>query len=958
MDSQKKGGSKLDIFYQNVRGLRTKCSQLYNNILSSNYDLMCFTETWLQSDILDSEICDNRYDVFRCDRDLAATSRATGGGVMVCALRELCASVRSEWICESVESICVHVVGGRLGSVADLNIILVYLPPDDNLPGRILSFQNSFTRFYELHPNDNFLLVGDFNLPGLRWCDNENYSVSPVGGLEVRDVSLKFIDELTYLGLSQYNMIPNSCDNILDLCFCNLVLSVTDCIPLSKLDVFHPALNIVIFDLQFTPFIENPQPRYNFFKCNYDQINNYLMNINWEDVLSGANLDDAVDAFYNVLYTCFALYVPISTFNNQYPVWYSASLIKIIREKSKFHNKWKKYNNPRDRDTFSLLRNRQKRVQDACFKRFVNNSETLIKYTPKIFWKYVKSKRGGSAYPRQCSLGDQNYTDAHDICSAFNKFFESTFAASSSIGIHNHNLSVSSGMNVLSQVEVSESIVTELLRSVDKSKGSGCDRVPPIFLSSCAKSLAFPVTLLFRRSLKDCIVPLIWKKALVVPIHKKGSKSKVENYRPISILNTIPKLLEKLVYNSMYPIVTQGISEEQHGFIRGRSTISNLACFTEFVLTHMENGGQVDVVYTDFEKAFDRVDHIILLNKLNVLGIHGDLLRWVTSYLANRSQAVVLGGFTSEFISIPSGVPQGSHLGPLFYNAYIYDIYKCFDHAYHLLYADDKKIYMKIQSSDDCDLLQSDLNKLYAYYLDNKITVSTGKCQCISFTRKRNPIVFSYNFNGVIVERTEVVRDLGVFLDSRMSMTVHIDHITSRAFRNLGFVMRTCQPFNHLVTHKIVYCAYVRCILEYASSIWSPHYAIHINRIERIQKKFLSHINYKFKERVSSYINNCRLFKLLSLQERRNLLDMGLLFDILRGGIDCPSLLSGLSLCAPVRRTRHTPLFSPPFRHTNYGKNSVLARITHAYNNYFNTVDPFMGTKNSFKNKIFKLIFD
>lgn len=951
-------GSKLSIYYQNVRGLRTKCLTLYNNILSSEYDVLCFTETWLQDDILDTEICDSRYSVFRCDRDLISTNRSTGGGVMVCVRRDLCASLRLEWSCDLIESVCVCVPGRRLGSNSHLNIILLYLPPDYNLiETRLQGVLDSFLRFYNLNPADNYLFLGDFNLNFIQWS-SDMYSIQS-GSISLQNVTLKFIDELHYLGFSQYNLEVNCCNNILDLCFSNSELTVNSTLPLSKKDKFHPPLEINFVNLHFKHLKENPQPHFNFFKGDYDSINKYFNEIDWTTTLGVGTVDEAVDAFYDKIYACCSLFVPVSTRNTCYPIWYSASLIKIIREKYKFHKKWKRTNNPRDRDTFSLLRARQHRVQNQCFKLFTENTEKLIKATPKIFWKYVKSKRNGSHYPHCFTLGDREYNDGHNICNAFNEFFDSVFVRtmSSSNSFHMDNTPVSNNA-VLTSIDINVETVRRMLSCLDKSKGPGSDRVPPIFLAQCAESLAQPVSILFRRSLKECVFPVTWKKAHIIPIHKKGPKTKIENYRPISILNSVAKLFEKLVYNSMYTIISNGISAKQHGFLKGRSTISNLACFTDYVLSNMARGSQVDVVYTDFEKAFDRVNHFILLRKLYVLGIHGDLLRWVTSYLHNRSQCVVVGGYRSDFITIPSGVPQGSHLGPLFYNAYLFDINSCFSHANHLLYADDKKIYLSIKSLDDCELLQSDLNNLYNYYLKNNISISIHKCQCISFTRKHSPIEYQYHFNGVVVERTELVRDLGILLDSKMTMTNHIDYVTNRAFRSLGFCMRTCHPFTNILSFKIVYYAYVRSILEYASSIWSPQYAIHINRLERLQRKFMGYLNFKFKNQSASYIENCRLFKLLTLEERRYLTDMGLLFDILRGRLDCPDLLSSICFSAPMRRTRHARLFAPPFHSTSYGQNAVLTRLTRTYNNKFDATDPFIGTKSSFKQKIKAIILN
>lgn len=948
----------MSIYYQNVRGLNTKTLELYNNILTNDYDLLLFTETWIQSNILDTELCDRRYEVFRCDRDRHLTNKVTGGGVVLCARSELGVFVTNQWSCPSVESVCVSVPARVLNSSVDLHVVLIYVPPDKyQLAARLNSVQASLAHIIDLFPSDNFLVIGDFNTSCIQW-KTDRYSVISNNLVEIQNAAVSLMDELTFLGFTQYNYIPNSCNNILDLCFCGLPLSVVCCSdPLSKVDVFHPPLTIEILDISLKPLRECHQPKYNFRKCNYDRINEYLYNLDWRDILNTETVDEAVDVFYNTISESLALFVPLSarsTNSHRYPNWYSPALIKIIREKLKVHKRWKKFGNPRDYDEFSLLRVRQKCVQNKCFEHFTRNSERNIKYSPKLFWKYVKSKRGGSNYPHSFTLGNLQVTNGQNICTAFNSFFKSVYGHP--ISHQNNDLMTScyySSNDSLSRIDVTAEMVFKLLTSLDKSKGPGCDGIPPIFLSACARSLAFPVSVLFQRSLTECTFPTLWKKAQIIPIHKKGSRSVVENYRPISILNTLAKLFEKIVYGQVYPFISRGISYSQHGFLRGRSTVSNLSCFSNYVLEHMEGGGQVDVIYTDFEKAFDRVDHDILLMKLHALGIQGDLLRWVKSYLSNRSQAVVLGGFRSDYVSIPAGVPQGSHLGPLFYNAYIFDIYTSLSNSHHLLYADDKKIYINVRSVADCERLQDDLNNLHNYYINNRITVSINKCYCISFTRKLKPISFPYTINNIAIERVEVVRDLGVTLDSKMRLNDHIDSIVDRSFRNLGFVMRTCKPFKGLTCIKVVYYAYVRSILEYASPIWSPFYAIHIDKIERIQKKFLKHLNYKFrKPGDSSYVENCRTYNLLTLEERREVMDMGLLYDVVRGRIDCPELVAGVSLCAPARRTRHTTLFHVPFHSSNYGKNAVLTRLPRVYNQKFQDIDIFIETKNSFKQKI------
>lgn len=201
------------------------------------------------------------------------------------------------------------------------------------------------------------------------------------------------------------------------------------------------------------------------------------------------------------------------------------------------------------------------------------------------------------------------------------------------------------------------------------------------------------------------------------------------------------------------------------------------------------------------------------------------------------------------------------------------------------------------------------------------------------------------------------MRDLGVWLDGGMSFSHHIEKVVNRSYRNLGFVIRTCKPFTSLTSIKVVYYAYVRSILEYASPIWSPIYRVHKDRIEGIQKKFLKHLNYILKRRKMDYIVNCRELKLMTLEERRTMLDMGLLYDILHGRLDCPELIERLSLCVPRRRTRHTNLFAVPCHKTNYGQNAVLTRIFNTFNKTFTAMDPFIHrSKGSFKQSIKNIV--
>lgn len=942
----------LQFFYQNVRGLRTKTNTFYNNISASSYDILLITESWLCDGILDSELSGDEYDVFRRDRG------SLGGGVMTLCASQLCACVRSEWERPDTECLWVTVPARALGTKYNLHIANVYLPPDCDIQARTQQLVEVVGLVVDKHPNDYLMVAGDFNLPCIDWSTGDPVFLRK-GSVALQNSALFLINELSLLGLTQYNYLKNSHDNTLDLIFSNFSMELTKAdLPAVKEDAYHPAVSINATDILIPEFKPMKRRKYQFQKADYTSLNDHFLNVDWSFIGFMTETEEVVDKFYSLLNEAVDCHVPttIITNSNKYPKWYSKALINLIREKSRIHKHWKRYRNPMDYFEFSVLRSRQKELQDKCYKEFIIHSQENIKMQPKLFWKYVKAKRGGNGnYPKLMTYENDTLDNEKDICNAFNKFFLKNFS-SPSTSYSSANI-IESQNEIVQNIQVDKDYISKLLKNLDLNKGPGSDGLPPILFVSCMKSLAMPIALIFNRCISCGYFPKIWKTAHIVPVHKKGLKTAIPNYRPISILNVLSKLFEKVVHQHIYSTISRSIPPQQHGFLKGRSTNTNLGIFTNDVLSGMEKGGQVDVIYTDFEKAFDRVDHIILLRKLYELGIRGNLLRWMDSYLRNRCQAVVVGGYRSDFILIPSGVPQGSILGPLLYLVYLYDIASSIRFSKFLMYADDTKIYCRIKDITDCEKLQGDLDRLHGYYIENRICINATKCAHVTFTRKRNPIKFDYHFNNVKVDRVDVVRDLGVTLDSKMTYSEHVEAIVNKAYKNLGFVLRVSRPFSDITCLKILYFAYVRSILEYCSTIWNPHCFTYKHTIERIQAKFLKHLNYRSFHVNNDYELNCKYHRLLSLENRRVLLDMLFLHGICNGSIDSNDLASSiLQFRVPMKRTRHTTLFSEASTHTNYAQNSVVCRLQRTFNERFGSLDIFFLSKPSLKKSIIDIL--
>lgn len=349
----------------------------------------------------------------------------------------------------------------------------------------------------------------------------------------------------------------------------------------------------------------------------------------------------------------------------------------------------------------------------------------------------------------------------------------------------------------------------------------------------------------------------------------------------------------------------------------------------------MEKRQQVDAVYIDFAKAFDRVPHKLTIAKLTALGLPDWVTRWLNSYLVNRSAYVKIAGSLSTCYEIPSGVPQGSHLGPLIFVLFINDLCSRLQSC-KLLYADDLKIFRRIGDSDDVRALQEDINVLLRWCVQNGMEVNEKKCKLISFYRIRSPNLAEYNMGRSTLERVHSIVDLGVTIDCKMEFNQHVSISVAKSYAMLGFLRRNAAGFTDVRVLKTLYFSLVRSVLEYAVPVWAPYYAVHQQKIESIQRRFV-----RFAARVlpwndpvtlAPYTNLCALVGLPTLQHRRVLLQRLFVFDVLRNNIDCSDLLEEVHIRVPSRELRNHQLLDIPRHTTNYGHHNPLDACCRKFN--------------------------
>ena len=310
------------------------------------------------------------------------------------------------------------------------------------------------------------------------------------------------------------------------------------------------------------------------------------------------------------------------------------------------------------------------------------------------------------------------------------------------------------------------------------------------------------------------------------------------NYRPISLLSIISKVLERCVCNRFYEHIRDSINEAQHGFLHGRSCATQLLSTLHRIGQLLDKNTQTDILFLDFAKAFDSVDHVILLRKLKDYGIEGNLYRWFSDYLHNRTQRVVVEGAASSWSPVTSGVPQGSILGPMLFLLFINDLSDVIPESTSTgLYADDAKLYRKISTPEDCSQLQEALSCADVWSKDNNINFNSTKCKILTFSRRKTPFLFEYYLGSSELKRVNDEVDLGITVTSNLSWTTHINKIKVKANRLLGLLRRTCPLLTDRSIRRTLYLSLVKSQLCYATEVWSPSQYNNKLYLEQVQRR-------------------------------------------------------------------------------------------------------------------------
>ena len=581
---------------------------------------------------------------------------------------------------------------------------------------------------------------------------------------------------------------------------------------------------------------------------------NDLRQIPWEILESFNDVSECVQIWNILFLEIVNKHAPLKQHRvrkERQPEWLSPEIIDCIKER----NKCKINGNQR---SYVFFRNKVssmiKSAKNDMYKAKIEKGKDDPRTIWKIFKEYGASRKTATnEIINGLRQNSQLISDDKEMANVFNKYFVNVAAqlkgpaeTSDFKHIAEHVNSKVASNTSFHIPEINSSFVRNFLKSLDATKATGLDCIGPKILKIAPDILCPSISYVINKSLASGIFPQPWKEAKISPIFKNGSKDDVNNYRPISILPTLSKIIEKWIQKHLMSFLNNHnlLHEKQSGFREGHSTESALILMIDSWLKAINDGKFVGCLMVDFRKAFDLVDHNILLQKLKLYKCDESSLSWFNSYLSNRTQRVAMNNKCSDSEQISFGVPQGSILGPLLFLIFINDLPLALKHAVTSidLYADDTTVY-DIQSSMETlqQNLQNSLILLNKWCRENGMVINTDKTKVMLITSRQkryklqNDSLF-LNSDGVDLKLSSNEKILGVQIEENLIWNGHFQYISKKIASSL-WLLSQIKSFLSVDDKLLFYNAYIRPHLEYCSVIWGNSTNLNIQKVTKLQRR-------------------------------------------------------------------------------------------------------------------------
>lgn len=824
----------LGFLHVNARSLIPKLDIFSAWFLIAKPDVVVVSETWLKPSTPDNVINIAGFNVFRCDR------KGRAGGTAIYVSEKLQVTVlHSVSIPRQLEFLAVQIVLGN----SPLTIIGCYRPPSA-IKDSIRSLTDLLSRF----SSSELILLGDLNWDWLsdssenfkQICDSLNLCQlinSPTRINPSKPDRNSLLDVILTNAVHKYVSIGVFSNDISDHCTIACVRSTklpkTKCLTVLRRSFKHFSEQAFIHD---------------------------LVEVDWSRFALIPSISDAVPLFQHQFLACINKHAPLRKvrIKDRSNPWFSSELSDAIHARNKQWSMARKSKSAKDWLLFRSLRNKCNHlIKKSKVKYYLTlTSDTLS--NPSKFWTTVKALQNKrvAGPPQKLLVNDSLISDKKQMSNAFNSHFKKAghvfddLYPDSRLSIKSSEPSSTLPTFVFSPFLVSE--VLHALQTLDPKKTAGPDGIDPYFLKIAAPIIALPLTDLYNLSISEEVLPDIWKQAFVSPLLKSGLPSEMNNYRPISNLCVLSKILESLVSSQLRLFLDSHsiLNTMQSGFRTKHSTVTACLEVLDNIRAATDNKSFCVALFIDLTKAFDTVDHHILLNTLLRVGFSQNVVSWFKSYLLGRTQCVRLGDSVSDQITLEKGVPQGSILGPLLFLLYVNNICDHLTYSRYHMYADDTVMYSCAPSLEAAvSNLQSDFASLQHTLIESKLLLNGSKTKAMVFAPNRSTVssLSIFTLDGCSIEVTETYKYLGIWLDKNLDFKYHIEALIKKLKFTVAFFYRVKSCFSP-ASRKQVVMAFFLSQLDYGDIVYRfacPTALAKLDPLYHAALRFISNSSYR-----------------------------------------------------------------------------------------------------------------
>jgi Reverse transcriptase (RNA-dependent DNA polymerase)/Endonuclease-reverse transcriptase len=864
---------------------KTKVTYLKEMSEANNAAIIGLSETWLHPGVKNEEVGIQDYSLLRSDRVSTTNPNFPHGGTAIYIHNSLPFSTSASFSNGVCEAIGAHI------DKLSLTVVVIYRPPKSPLSTfrEALTFARSFI---ETSNPKKIALVGDFNFSNshVTWRADDHGAMPIITGRRDGDwSSLEAL--LDFSGenfLVQQISAPTRGNSVLDLAF----VSDPDMIEETRVTASaisdHNLITIATTvamnsgrQWKKAPAEESESEilALNFNKTNWPEVRKALQSMDLTSLVSEAtSVENGLHVLLATVREACYQWTPRKkqqTKIHQIP----AARRRLFRKRCNLLKQLLKVAHPQRRAAISkrIEVTDQQILSSIVLQRTAEESQAVedIAGNPKRFFAYANRWRTEKSQigPLEDPTG-RLITEPAEVASTLSKEYYQAFSTPvPEKVVQDPNLFFArapSSCELLEDLPIYEDCVKTSIKSLRSGSAPGPDGVPVVLLKECVEELSGPLAALFRRSLDTGEIPCPLKLAKIIPIHKGGSRKLAKNYRPIALTSLISRVMEKVVKKGLVTHLESGLllDNNQHGFRGGRSTLSQLVAHMEEILKRLEHGDTVDVIYLDFAKAFDKVDHGVLQSSLREKGITGKLGVWLHRFLTGRKQFVSANGNKSATSDVVSGVPQGTVLGPVLFLVMLSSIGEEVTHTYLSSFADDTKLLHSTNTQAAVDELQEDLNNVYRWARENNMQFNGSKFQLMrygSHVRSETAMQYTDSQGNPICEQP-TTRDLGITMSSDCSFSTHITTLVQDATRMTGWVLRTFHTRERRAMLTL-YKALILSRLDYCSPLWNPSGSAYLcGKIEGVQRAFSRRIEGM---QYLNYWERLATLNLYSVQRRR-----------------------------------------------------------------------------------------